>query len=246
MALMYNPRAPEMYNQVRGMPMAGGRPNGYGAPRRAIPGPTNVMPMGGPRMPEVNAGAPMQGNPLMGQFPSMPSRYGNSMGQTVAREQPPPTQPGPGMPVPPRPAPPPSKYPPTGPQRSGTEMRAPQPYQQPAPAAEHSPRFMQMLENTARMNDVERANYINSQRDALMERLARYDFAKNRGLQLDESAQADYDNIAAMMQEINRYNEKIAKTQELIDASTTRYGGDPLRTQYMDELARYRTGGYGI
>jgi hypothetical protein len=111
MALMYNPRAPEMYNQVRGMPMAGGRPNGYGAPRRAIPGPTNVMPMGGPRMPEVNAGAPMQGNPLMGQFPSMPSRYGNSMGQTVAREQPPPTQPGPGMPVPPRPAPPPSKYP---------------------------------------------------------------------------------------------------------------------------------------
>jgi hypothetical protein len=105
---------------------------------------------------------------------------------------------------------------------------------------------MQMLENTARMNDVERANYINSQRDALMERLARYDFAKNRGLQLDESAQADYDNIAAMMQEINRYNEKIAKTQELIDASTTRYGGDPLRTQYMDELARYRTGGYGI
>lgn len=280
MAMSYNPRAPELYNQVRGMPQAGGRPNAYGAPRRAIPGPTSVMPLGGPRMGEVNAGAPGQGNPLMGNFPVEPSRYGNSMGQPVMGMGPQvPNRSDPRMPSPvPRPTPPPAR-PPVG---TGA---APVPQGPPPTPAEHSPRFMQMLQNTAKMNDTERATYINSQRDALMERLSRYDFAKNRGLQLDESAQADYDNIAKMMQEINRYNQKLGEMQQGIEnrewEQRQPFGpmisGMPVAARYdpnvahdweiwnmnrprdarqeleqseqqrmMDELARYRTGGYGL
>jgi len=299
MAMQYRPSDPQIYNRIRGFAAAS-------MPQPAAPamrsGPSNVMPFGGPRLPEVNQGAPMQGNPMLGSFPVEPSRYGNSMGQGVMRGEPmpgspvpPPAPQGPRMPGTPRPThPPQSKYAPTGPQRSGPEMRAPQPFQQPPPAAEHSQRFMQMLQNTARMNDVERANYINSQRDALMERLARYDFAKTRGLQLDESAQADYDNIAKMIQEINRYNKKIADMQRAIDTGKWRQRppwsgtirGLPimqdgsympndqdwlqeaiealdkwnsprevekrLRLQQeelqrmLDELAQYRTGGYGL